>query len=252
MHIFLGDPLRDPIWQFLGVVVSIILGVTGLLLPYVIPAGKSKEEKLKLTYYAIIRSDPSLGCSGLLFLFVLLIAASYFLYILLLRVYFLGLSLDQSALLITSFAILFCITIFLSIIRHSQLLFVLVLHFCIVTVIFVLIMISLKFGTFIFEDFTFVKQAVVHFLAQSNPDIKDIPIQLNAIPVDIIITDRSAAQTIFIWEWGISLFFFLFFYSLYRRRENLRASAFAYQSSEARQIILQELEKEDKEVVEPH
>src|SRR5258708_109252 len=133
MHVAIYDPLRDSIWQFIGVVVSAALGIAGLVLPYLLPSGKDKKEKLSAAYWALIHQDNSLGCTGSLGLFVLLIVASYLLYHLLLRVFFLNRSLDQNTLLVMSFAAIFSVTIFFYISKHSQLLLVLVFHFCIIS-----------------------------------------------------------------------------------------------------------------------
>ncbi len=125
MHWSNSDPLRDPVWQFVGVVVSIILGVVGMVLPYLIPIGKNKKENLSAAYRALLQRDRHLGFAGSLGLMFLLIADSYLLYLLLLRMFFLQHSLDQNTLLVTSFVIVFIITISFMSFKHSQLLLVL-------------------------------------------------------------------------------------------------------------------------------
>jgi hypothetical protein len=74
MLFFNHDPLRDPIWQFIGGIISASLGFSGLVLPYLLPGGKNKKERLN-AYAALIHQDDSLGCAGSLGLLFLLIIA---------------------------------------------------------------------------------------------------------------------------------------------------------------------------------
>src|SRR5437588_6667459 len=126
MLFFNHDPLRDPIWQFIGVIISAVLSVSALILPYLLPGGKDKKENLSKAYWALIHHDNSLGCIGSLGLSVFLIVAWYLLYHLLLRMFFLDRSLDQNTLLVTTIVIIFSITIFFTIFKHNQLLLLLV------------------------------------------------------------------------------------------------------------------------------
>lgn len=265
MLFFNHDALRDPIWQFFGVIISLFFGVLGLLLPYLLRS-EDEQQKLRRAYLALLQQDNSLGCMGSIGLLFFLIAACYSLYHLLLRMFLLDRSIDPNALLTTTITIVVCVTLVFTVFRQNQLLLLLAFHFCVITVIFSLLAVSLKYGTFVYKDFTFVKLSLAH----SIPLINNIPLPLKKIPVDIIITDRAATQTIFIWVYGISLFFFLFFYGVSKRTEGLRAFvrffyargteassnpafenpnvAFEFQSPERREITLQKLAKLEKEV----
>lgn len=265
MLIFNHDALRDPIWQFFSVIISLFFGVLGLLLPYLLRS-EDEQQKLRRAYLALVQQDNSLGCMGSIGLLFFLAAACYSLYHLLLRMFLLDRSIDPNALLATTVTIVVCVTLVFTVFRQNQLLLLLAFHFCVITVIFSLLEVSLKQGTFIYKDFTFVKLFLAHYI----PPINNIPLQLKRIPVDIIITDRAASQTIFIWVYGISLFFFLFFYGVSKRTEGLRAFVrffyargteassnpafenpnvdFEYQSPERREITLQKLDKLEKEV----
>ncbi len=265
MLIFNHDALRDPIWQFFGVIISLFFGVLGLLLPYLLRS-EDEQQKLRRAYLALVQQDNSLGCMGSIGLLFFLAAACYSLYHLLLRMFLLDRSIDPNALVATTVTIVVCVTLVFTVFRQNQLLLLLAFHFCVITVIFSLLVVSLKQGTFIYKDFTFVKLSLAHYI----PPINNIPLPLKKIPVDIIITDRAASQTIFIWVYGISLFFFLFFYGVSKRTEGLRAFvrffyargteassnpafenpnvAFEFQSPERREITLQKLAKLEKEV----
>lgn len=241
-------------WQFIGVVVSAIIGIVSMSLPYFLPVGKNNKEKLSFAYHSLIQSE-SLGCAGSFSLFALFFITSYFLYLLLMRMFFLPHSVDQITLFITSIAIVFITYVFFIIFKHTQLLLVLIFHFCSMTLVFGLLIVSFKIGTFSYQDFTFVKlfivqhfPDVIHFIVQNFPIVKTIPLQLKVIP-DVTIKDFETAHKWFILGYGVSLFVFLFLYGFYKRSESKRASAFAYMSAEKRQIILQGLEKKDKEAV---
>jgi hypothetical protein len=266
MLFFSHDALRDPIWQFLGVIISTVLSAVGLFLPYFV-RNRGEQEKLQSAYKALFLQDNSLGCAGFIGLLVLLIAVCYSLYHLLIRMFLLDRAYDQSTLVATIIIIVLFLLVFFTHFRQNQLLLLLAFHFCVVSLIFSLIVVSLRLGTFVYKDFTFVKLFLAHYISPIN----NIPIQLKKIPVDIVITDRNrtAAQTVFIWVYGFSLCFFLFFYGVDKRTKGLLAFlrsharraeaslvpayenqsyAFADQTPERREIILQELDKQDKEL----
>jgi hypothetical protein len=199
--------LRDPIWTF----ISVIIAVVGLAISYLLQHGElSKPDFRALIPHYNSPEYKSSGCAGSLGYLLLLIIAWYLLYHLLLRMFFLGRSLDQNTLLVTTIIIVFCIFIFFRIFEQSRLLLLLAFHFCVITIVFSSVVISLKPGKLVYNDidFTFIRQ----FTAQYISSINNVPLQLKHIPVDIIITERAAALTLFIWMYGFSLSFSSFSY----------------------------------------
>ncbi len=244
MHLFSGDPLRDSIWQFIGVFLSIILWVLGLILPQKL--FDKKEGEHISAYKALLLPDTSLGCGGLLLLLPLQAATAYCLAVVAHRV-FLQNQIDQVTFFWTCLISVLVFTWTLSGIRHSTLSWALPLHLCIVIVLFSLYLVSVEQATFISKDFT----TVTTFIAKNIPDLKQFPpfmaIHLNAVPVDIKVAHPASAKALLFWFYGITLAVVLFFYSLHKRHLARRATAWAYMDKDKRQAVLEELDKKDKE-----
>ena len=244
MHFFNGDPWRDSIWQFISVIVSVILWVLGLVLPQML-FGKKEGEHVS-AYKALLLPDAPLGCGGLLMLLPLQAASAYCLSVVMHRV-FLQNQIEQVTLFWACLIFVVVFTWTLSGIRHSTLSWSLSLHLCIVTTLFVLYLASVGQVTFIDKDFS----TVTTFIAKNIPDIKQFPpftaIHLNAVPVDINIAHPAPAKTLLFWFYGVTLAVVLFFYSLHKRHLARRATAFAYMDKDKRQAVLEELDKKDKE-----
>src|SRR5205814_10561435 len=125
MHLFSGDPLRDTIWQFISVVLSVTLWALGLILPHKL--FDKKEGEHVSAYNALLLPGASLGCGGLLLLLPLQFATAYCLSVVAHRV----LLQNQTNQVTLFWACLIFVVVFtwtLSGIRHSTLAWALPLH----------------------------------------------------------------------------------------------------------------------------
>src|SRR5690348_13220181 len=132
MHLFGSDPLRDSIWQFIGVVLSIVLWVLGLILPQKL--FDRKEEEHISAYRALLLPEAPLGCGGLLVLLPLQVATAYGIVIVAQRI-FLQNHTEQTTLFWTCFISVALFTWSLSGIRRSTLSWVLPFHLCAVIIL---------------------------------------------------------------------------------------------------------------------
>jgi len=241
MHLFVGDPLRDAIWQFIAFTVSTVLSIVGLVLPNLL--SKKEDSGRQRAYITLMQPDTPLGCGGTFTFLLMQGAAGYLLYELLVHLFLLGRSVDPVTLAWASFASVFICMVGMASLRHSGLAFRLTIHFCALTFLFLLVIVSLKMGVLIDKDLTFVPQ----FVAQYIPEVKGIPLSLHAVPTDVRMYDPSGAKTLFIWGYGLSLAVVFFLYANSKRSLSQRASAWAYLDERSKRNILEDLDRQDKE-----
>jgi hypothetical protein len=241
------------VWQSIGVIVTIATCVASPFLSMVVDRRFNKKEQ-DLTYInaykAFFQREGSLSLSETIFFLPIQLAASYALYILGVRV-LLTTQIDPAIWLDLSFIIVLFASWGLSVAKRKTLAKVLTWHFCFAMLVFSLALVGQKAGVPITKDFSFIKHTIGQYLPT---DIKQFPlvaslrsISLKAIPVDIRIIHLTAARGLFFWVYGISLAFFLFGYTLYKRHHAQRATAFAYMSEKERRDAQELLEYKQKE-----
>jgi hypothetical protein len=238
IHFLNNDPLRDPLWQFVFGVLALILPLGGIVLRLLF-----KKDANSMI------AEPPLGCGGVVLLFLLRWGTAYGLYLVLLRILIPHYAGNRWVLFAASAAAVWMVTFVTSWAVHKRFSLVLTFQSCTAVVMTAVILYASKTGTIVTKDFTFAMRYLSHLLAQSLPDLKDLPLAVNvrAVPIDMTIPSPTKAAPTFFWIYGTTLLFSILAYILYTRTIGQRAAHWENLSAKSRQALLENLKKEDKE-----
>lgn len=252
MNLFNLNFWGESFWQGIGVIVSFLSCLASPFLSMLVDRLFSKKESQEHinAYKALLLPDRAPSFTGVLLFLPVQAAAAYSLYLLALRLFLIKVF-NSDTLLTLSFLVVLLLTWGLAASRRKSFATLLTWQFCLAVIIFYVIFLGQKGNTPITKDFSFLK----HIVGQYIPtEVKQFPpiaslsgVSLKAIPIDLHVAAPAVAKNEFLIIYALTLAFFLFCYTLYKRHHARQVSAFVQLSEKRRREELDLLDYQDKQ-----